>query len=130
MRSMSKITFQLKKVSSALTSKQIYRASVQSAGTVGHEELSKFIAERTKQDAKLWKYFLDTLADEVDNQLLQGNCVKLGHLLLGFAIRGTFLNEDDKFDPANHRLVMTMRRLDPLKSKMDAEVPENVTSGL
>ena len=127
---MNNIAFQLKKVPSALTSRQIYRASVQSAGTVGHEELATLIAERTKQDVKLWKYFLDVLADEVDNQLLQGNCVRLGHLLLGFAIRGTFANEDDEFDPANHRLVTTVRLFDPLKSKMAAEVPENVTSRL
>ena len=127
---MSNITFKLKKVPSALTSKRLYRASVQSAGTVGHEELATLIAERTKQDAKLWKYFLDVLADEIDEQLLQGNRVKLGRLLMGFAIRGTFANEDDEFDPATHRLVATMRMLDPPKSKMTAEIPENVTSGL
>ena len=127
---MSNITFKLKKVPSALTSRRLYRASVQSAGTVGHEELATLIAERTKQDAKLWKYFLDVLADEIDEQLLQGNRVKLGRLLMGFAIRGTFANEDDDFDPATHRLVATMRMLDPLKSKMTAEIPENVTSGL
>lgn len=127
---MSKITFKLEKVSSALTSKRLYRASVQSAGTVGHEELAALLADRTKQDAKLWKYFLDVLADEIDDQLLQGNCVKLGRLLMGFAIRGTFANEDDEFDPATHQLVATMRMLNPLKSKMAAEIPENVTSGL
>ena len=127
---MGNITFKLKKVPSALTSKRLYRASVQSAGTVGHEELAAFVAERTKQDAKLWRYFLDVLADEIDEQLLQGNRVKLGRLLIGFVIRGTFANEDDGFDPERHRLVATMRMLDPLKGKMAAEVPENVTAGL
>ena len=37
---MSNIAFKLNKVSSALTSKRLYRASVQSAGVAGHEELA------------------------------------------------------------------------------------------
>lgn len=127
---MSNITFKLKKVSSALTSKRLYRASVQSAGVAGHAELAARIAERTKIDAKMLEYILDVLADEIDERLLNGDRVRLGCLHLGFAIRGTFANEDDEFDPAMHRLVATMRMLDPLKSKMAAEVPENVTTGL
>ena len=127
---MSNITFKLKKVPSALTSKRLYRASVQSAGVAGPEELAAHIAERTKIDAKMLKYIIDVLSDEIDEQLLNGNRVRLGHLQLGFAIRGTFANEDDAFDPATHRLVATMRMLEPLKGKMSAEVPENVTDGL
>ena len=127
---MNNITFKLKKISSALTSKRLYRASVQSNGVVGHDELAKRLAERTKQDANLWKYFLSTLADEIDEQLLEGNRIKLGRLLMGFSIRGTFTSEDDQFDPVKHRLVTTLRMLDPLKSAIAEAVPENVTSGL
>ena len=127
---MSNITFKLKKVPSALTGKRLYRASVQSAGVAGHAELAAHIAERTKIDVKMLEYILDVLADEIDEQLLNGDRVRLGRIHLGFAIRGTFANEDDEFDPATHRLVATLRMLDPLKSKMAAEVPENVTVGL
>ena len=38
---MNNMTFKLKKVSSALTSKRLYRASVQSNGVVGHDELAE-----------------------------------------------------------------------------------------
>jgi hypothetical protein len=127
---MNNITFKLKKVSSALTSKRLYRASVQANGIVGHDELAERLAERTKQDANLWKYFLNTLADEIDGQLLEGNRIKLGRLLMGFSIRGTFANEDDPFDPEKHRLVTTLRMLAPLKSAIVEAVPENITGGL
>ena len=130
MQQMNNVTFKLEKVSSALTSKRLYRASVQANGIVGHDELAERLAERTKQDANLWKYFLSMLADEIDGQLLEGNRVKLGRLLMGFSIRGTFTNEDDQFDPGKHRLVTTLRMLDPLKSAIADAVPENVTSGL
>ena len=99
-------------------------------GIVGHDELSERLAERTKQDANLWKYFLAMLADEIDRQLLEGNRIKLGRLLMGFSIRGMFVNEDDLFDPEKHRLVTTLRMLGPLKSAIAEAVPENVTSGL
>ena len=62
---MNNMTFKLKKVSSALTSKRLYRASAQSNGVVGHDELAERLAERTKQDTNLWKHFLDTLTDEI-----------------------------------------------------------------
>lgn len=127
---MNNITFKLEKVSHALTSKRLYRASVQANGMVGHDELAERLAERTRQDANLWKYFLDTLADEIDGQLLEGNRIKLGRLLMGFSIRGTFANEDDPFDPEKHRLVTTLRMLDPLKSAIAEGIPENITSGL
>ena len=127
---MKSIAFSLKKVPSVLTDKQLYRASVQTNGIVGHEELVKRMAERTKQDASLWKYFLDVLADEIDNQMLEGNRIKLGRLFTGFAIRGTFNSEDDHFEPEKHQLVATVRMLDPLRNAMDAIVPENVTCGI
>ena len=127
---MKNITFSLKKVPNALTDKHLYRANVQANGVVGHEELAKLVADRTKQDASLWKYFLDVLADEIDNQMLEGNRIKLGRLFTGFAIRGTFTNEDDQFDPEKHKLVATVRMLDPLRNAMDAVVPENVAVGI
>ena len=127
---MNSITFKLEKVSRALTDKRLYRASVQANGIVGRDELAERMAARTKQDANLWKYFLDTLADEIDGQLLEGNRIKLGRLLMGFSIRGTFANEDDPFDPEKHRLVTTLRLLDPLKGAIAEAVPENITSGL
>ena len=127
---MKNITFKLEKVSSALTDKRLYRASVQANGIVGHEELANRLAERTKQNVNLWEYFLNMLADEIDEQLLEGNRVKLGRLLMGFSIRGTFANEDDQFDPEKHRLVTTLRMLDPLKSALAKAVPENVAGGL
>ena len=34
------------------------------------------MAKRTKQDAALWKYFIDVLSEEIDNQLLEGNRIK------------------------------------------------------
>ena len=122
---MKSVTFALKKVSSALTDKQLYRASVQSNGIVGHEELAKLMAERTKQDAATWRYFLDVLSDEIDRQLLEGNGIKLGRLLTGFSIRGTFTSEDERFDPKRHQLIVTLRTLDPLRESLSAAVPEN-----
>ena len=124
---MSNISFKLKKVPSALTSRRLYSASVQTNGVVGHDELAESLAERTKQDVNLWKYFLNMLANEIDGQLLAGNRVKLGNLMTGFAVRGTFSNEDDEFDPSKHRLVATLRILDPLRSTIAAIVPKNVT---
>ena len=123
---MKSVTFALKKVSSALTDKQLYRASVQSNAIVGHEELAKLMAERTKQDAATWRYFLDVLSDEIDRQLLEGNGVKLGRLLTGFSIRGTFTSEDERFNPKRHQLLVTLRTLDPLRKSLSAAVPENV----
>ena len=49
---MSNIAFKLNKVSSALTSKRLYRASVQSANVAEHEELAAHIVERTKIDLR------------------------------------------------------------------------------
>ena len=68
------------------------------------------MAERTKQDVSLWKYFLDALSDEIGIQLLAGYRVNLGQLTTGFAIRGAFASEDEAFDPERHQLVATVRR--------------------
>ena len=127
---MRSITFELTKVSAAITDKPHFRASVQTNATVGHEELASLMAARTKQEVALWKYFLDVLAEEIDTQLLDGNRIKLGRLLTGFAIRGTFTSEDEAFDPEKHRLVANMRLLDPLKSELAKAVPKNVTHGI
>ena len=122
---MKSITYSLKKVPNALTDKTLYRASVQANGMVGHEELANLMAKRTRQDAATWRYFLDVLADEIDRQLLDGTRIKLGRLLTGFAIRGTFKSENERFDPEKHQLVVMVRMLDPLREYMAAVVPQN-----
>ena len=127
---MNKIVYSLTKVSDALTDKTLYCAHVQTNGTLGVDELAERLAERTKQDVSLWKYFLDALGAEIRSQLLAGYRVNLGQLSTGFAIRGSFMNEDDQFDPTRHRLVATVRTLDPLKSALGAVSPENVILGL
>ena len=127
---MDNIIFSLTRVSDAITDRTLYRASVQTNGTISRDELAALMAERTKQDASLWKYFLDALSDELRIQLLAGYRVNLGQLTTGFAIKGSFMSEDEAFDPAKHQLVATVRTLDPLKSAMSAVRPENVTLGL
>ena len=127
---MDNIVFSLTRVSDAITDKTLYRASVQTNGTIGRDELAKRLAERTKQSASLWRYFLDALSDELAEQLLAGYRVNLGQLTTGFAIRGAVMSEDEAFDPARHQLVATVRTLDPLKGAMSAVRPENVTLGL
>ena len=127
---MDNIIFSLTRVSDAITDKTLYRANVQTNGTLGRDELAERLAERTKQDVSLWKYFLDALSDEIGIQLLAGYRINLGQLTTGFAIRGAFMSEDEAFDPARHQLVATIRTLDPLKGAMSAVLPENVTLGL
>ena len=127
---MGNIVFSLTRVPDAITDKVIYRANVQTNGTIGRDELAALMAARTKQDASLWKYFLDALSDEIGIQLLAGYRVNLGQLTAGFAIKGSFMSEDDTFDPARHQLIATVRTLDPLRSAMSTVSPENVTLGL
>ena len=127
---MDNIVFSLTKVPDAITDKTIYRANVQTNGTIGRDELAALMAARTKQDASLWKYFLDALSDEIGIQLLAGYRINLGQLCTGFAIKGSFMSEDEAFDPARHQLVATVRTLDPLRSAMSEVSPENVTLGL
>ena len=127
---MDNIIFSLTRVSDAITDKTVYTAHVQTNGTLGRDELAERLAERTKQDVSLWKYFLDALSDEIGIQLLAGYRVNLGQLTTGFAIRGAFMSEDDAFDPGRHQLVATIRTLEPLKGAMSAVSPENVTLGL
>lgn len=127
---MNNITFSLNKVSKAVAKQPLYRACVQSNVLIDHEGLAERMAERTKQDAALWKYFIDVLSDEIDNQLLEGNRIKLGRFVTGFAIHGSFASEDEEFDPERHKLVATVRMRDSLKDKLAKIVPENVTAGL
>ena len=127
---MDNIVFSLTRVSDAITDRTLYRANVQTNGTIGRDELAERLAERTKQDVSLWKYFLDALSDEIGIQLLAGYRINLGQLTTGFAIKGSFMSEDEAFDPAKHQLIATVRTLDPLKSAMSAVSPENVTLGL
>ena len=127
---MSNIIYSLTKVPDALTDKETYFAHVQTNGTLGRDELVERLAVRTKQDASLWKYFIDAFSEELQTQLLAGYRINLGQLSAGFAIRGAFKSEDDTFDPARHQLVATVRTLDPLKSAIAAIEPENIVRGL
>ena len=127
---MDNIIFSLTRFPDAITDKVIYRANVQTNGTIGRDELAALMATRTKQDASLWKYFLDALSEEIMTQLIAGYRINLGQLTTGFAIKGSFMSEDEAFDPERHQLIATVRTLDPLKSAMSAVLPENVTLGL
>lgn len=127
---MGNIAFSLTKVAQALSKKPAYRAVVQTNAVVGHEELSKQMAARTKLDASLWEYFLNVLSDEVEAQLFAGNRVNLGRLAISLAIRGAFDSEDSEFDPAKHKLVAVLRPQKALRKAMDAVVPENAVRGI
>ena len=127
---MDNIVFSLTRVSDAITDKALYRANVQTNGTIGRDELAERLAERTKQSASLWRYFLDALSDEIAAQLLAGYRINLGQISTGFAIRGSFMSEDEAFDPGRHQLVATVRTLDPLRSAMSEVAPANITLGL
>ena len=129
-KEMGNVTFSLSRVSSALTDKPLYRASVPTNRLLGHDELSERLAERTQMDTAFWKYCLDVLTNEIDTQLLEGNRVNLGRFSTCLSIRGTFKSEDEEFDPNKHQLITTVRILDPLKSALASIVPENVTNGL
>ena len=60
---MDNIIYSLTRVPDAITDKVIYRANVQTNGTIGRDELAERLAARTKQDVSLWKYFLDALSE-------------------------------------------------------------------
>ncbi len=69
---MDNIIFSLSKVPDAITDRTVYTAHVQTNGTLGRDELAERLAERTKQDVSLWKYFLDALSEEIGIQLIAG----------------------------------------------------------
>ncbi len=127
---MSNIAFSLVRVSKGITQKPFYRAVVQSNGILENDELAGLMAARTKQEASLFRYFMNVLSEELERQMLEGRKIKIGRLEIGLAIRGTFTSEDEEFDPAKHRLAAVVRTLNPFRGVMAAVVPENVTSGL
>ena len=126
----SNIEFSLHRVSKALSAKPYYRAVVQTKGIFGNEEIAERLAERTKEAAIHWRYFLNVLSDEIETLLLEGNRVNLGRLAMGLAIRGSFTSEDEEFDPSKHSLASVVRALKPFKNKLEAVVPEKITTGL
>ena len=127
---MGNIAFSLVRVSKGITQKPFYRAVVQSNGILEQNELAELMADRTKREASLFRYFLNVLSDEIETQLLEGRKVKLGRLEMSLALRGTFTSEDEEFDPAKHKLATVVRTLNPFRDAMAAVVPENVTAGL
>ena len=50
---MDNIVFSLTRVSDAITDRTLYRANVQTNGTIGRDELAERLAARTKQDVSL-----------------------------------------------------------------------------
>ena len=66
---MDNIIYSLTRVSDAITDKVVYRANVQTNGTIGRDELAERLAARTKQDVSLWKYYIDALSDEIKETL-------------------------------------------------------------
>ena len=124
------IAFSLQRVSKALSAKPYYRAVVQAKGIFGNEELAERLAERTKEAAANWRYFLNVISNEIETLLLEGNRVNLGRLGMSLAIRGSFASEDEEFDPSKHSLAAVVRALKPFKDKLESVVPENLSSGL
>ena len=128
---MADITYSLTPVSTEFTGgAQVYRANVKTNGTVELEELAERLAEKTKQDKSLALYFLQAVDEELSKQILAGKRVNLGQLSTGFAIRGSFNSEDDRFDPKRHTLVATISTLDPLHSALADITPDNIAVGL
>ncbi len=128
---MATINYSLTPVSTEITGgDKLWRANVQTNGTVDADALAQKLADKTKQDKSLAVYFLNALNEELEKQILAGYRVNLGQLSTGFAIKGAFLSADDRFDPARHQLVATIRTLDPLKSALDNVSPENVLVAL
>ena len=126
----SNIEFSLQRVSKALSAKPYYRAVVQPKGIFGTKEFADRLAERTKEEAIHWRYFLNVIADEIETLLLEGNRVNLGRLAMSLAIRGSFASEDEVFDPSKHSLAAVVRALKPFMDKLEAAVPENITAGI
>ena len=128
---MDKITFSLSPVADGIAHGQkLYRANVQTSGTVGPDELAEALAAKSKQDKSLAQYFLLALNEVLEQKILAGYRVNLGQLSTGFVIKGAFTAENDKFDPKRHSVVPTVRALDPLKSALAAVGAENITLGL
>ena len=110
--------------------KKVYRAYVKTNGTIEKEALVKALAEKTGQDISLANYFLDALNEILAKEIVAGYRVNLGQLSTGFAIKGSFASEDDRFDPKRHSVLPTVQALDPLKSALAAVGADNITVGL
>ncbi len=125
------ITYSLTPVSPEFTGgKTVFRANVKTNGTISADELAERLATKTKQDKSLAKYFLPAIDEELAAQILAGNRVNLGQLSTGFAIKGSFNSEDDRFDPERHTLVATIRTLDPLRSALSEVELDNIAVSL
>lgn len=128
---MNAITYSLSAIPDSIVSgKKLYTAHVQTNGTLDKDMLAERLAVRTKQDVALWRYFLDALGEEIKTQILAGYRINLGQLSTGFAVKGSFQSEDERWDAAKHQLIATVRTLDPLHSALKAIEPENITLGL
>ena len=128
---MATINYSLTPISNEITGgAKLWRANVQTKGTVSADELAEALAEKTKQDKSLAVYFLNALNEELEKQITSGYRVNLGQLSTGFAIKGSFMSADDRFDSRRHQLVATIRTLDPLKSALDGITPENIEVNL
>ena len=127
---MSNFTYSLVKSPEVITGKTVYHGVVQTNGTLDRDMIAQRLAVRTKQDVALWRYFLDALNDELAEEILAGYRVNLGQLSTGFAIKGSFQSEDERWDAEKHQLIPTVRTLDPLHSALKAVKPENITLGL
>ena len=117
---MATFTYSLTKVPDGFSGKTVYRGNVQTNGTLDKDMIAKRLAVRTKQDVALWRYFLDALNDELAEEILAGYRVNLGQLSTGFAIKGSFQSEDERWDAEKHQLIPTVRTLDPLHSALKA----------
>ena len=127
---MSNFTYSLVKSPEVITGKTVYHGVVQTNGTFDKDVIAQRMAAKTKQDVALWRYFIDALNNELAEALLAGYRVNLGQLSTGFAIKGSFQSEDDRWDEKKHELIPTVRALDPLHSALKAVKPENITLGL
>lgn len=106
---MSNFTYSLVKSPEVITGKTVYHGVVQTNGTLDRDMIAQRLAVRTKQDVALWRYFLDALNDELAEEILAGYRVNLGQLSTGFAIKGSFQSEDERWDAEKHQLIPTVR---------------------
>ena len=127
---MSNFTYSLVKSPEVITGKNVYHGVIQTNGTFDKDVIAQRMAAKTKQDVALWRYFIDALNNELAEALLAGYRVNLGQLSTGFAIRGSFQSEDERWNEEKHQLIPTVRTLDPLHSALKAVKPENITLGL
>ena len=128
---MNAITFSLVPVPEEIAAgRKVYRAYVKTNGTVDRETLVAALAKKTGQDISLAGYFVDALNEILGEKIVAGYRVNLGQLSTGFSIKGSFVSEDDRFDPRRHSVVPTVQALDPLKSALAAVGADNITVGL